>query len=337
MISAPPSQGQDCTSPNGNTGEIRMNDDVNALTYCNATDWVTMGASTDLSEGLIGYWTLDEVSGSSFVDNMNGYNGTWTDGDNNDITEEVIDGQINGGITFDGIDDALIIGSDVALDNLPIISSCAWLYRSTLTSALATILNKSTNGTNGWNMYISANGRLGFYTPLGGYKESATNQIAIDTWVHVCTTWDGSAGDAGITLYRNGQPLASGGTGFVAPSDDSPFDLQIGDFNNAYSGRIDDVRLYNHELSAAEVNAIYRAGIAHTSSCSSPTGLRAELRYNSDFHVIQYCNGNEWVAIGQQGDGGAPCTAPPGLAGELRYNADLNVLQYCEGDEWVSE
>ena len=40
--------------------------------------------------------------------------------------------------------------------------------------------------------------------------------------------------------------------------------------------------------------------------------------------------------MGPAGNGGAGCSNPSGLQAELIYNQDLNILQYCEGDEWIA-
>lgn len=55
--------------------------------------------------------------------------------------------------------------------------------------------------------------------------------------------------------------------------------------------RLDDVRIYNGALSAAEVLELY--------GCTGPAGQEGDMMYNSDNSVMQYCNGTSWVRIGQ--------------------------------------
>lgn len=33
--------------------------------------------------------------------------------------------------------------------------------------------------------------------------------------------------------------------------------------------------------------------------CSSPSGYEGQIIYNADYHVMQYCNGGNWLAIGK--------------------------------------
>ena len=97
---------------------------------------------------------------------------------------------------------------------------------------------------------------VGMY--IGGFYYSYTMKpptISIGQWSFVAVTLNGTT----LTFYVNnvsnslttaGTPNASAGT------------IYIGDFGNAgyhFNGSIDDVRIYNRALSAAEIKAIYDA------------------------------------------------------------------------------
>jgi hypothetical protein len=45
--------------------------------------------------------------------------------------------------------------------------------------------------------------------------------------------------------------------------------------------------------------------------CSSPAGVEAEVIYNADYHVMQFCNGTDWVAMGGLSGGGSSGPAVP--------------------------
>ncbi len=79
---------------------------------------------------------------------------------------------------------------------------------------------------------------------------------AANTWSHVAATYDGAT----LRLYVNGTPLAATtATGSIATSTD---DLFIGSYSTTaastekFSGLMDDVRLYNRALGAAEINVL---------------------------------------------------------------------------------
>lgn len=70
--------------------------------------------------------------------------------------------------------------------------------------------------------------------------------------------------------------------------------------------------------------------------CTNPTGRAGDMIYNTSTNQMQYCNAEQWVAMGPTGDGGVGCNNPSGAAGDITYNTTYERIQYCEGDEWVS-
>lgn len=71
-------------------------------------------------------------------------------------------------------------------------------------------------------------------------------------------------------------------------------------------------------------------------SCTSPAADQGDIIYNTTHHVMQYCNGTNWVPMGPNGNGGGGCSNPTGSAGDMTYNATHGVMQFCEGDTWIS-
>ena len=72
--------------------------------------------------------------------------------------------------------------------------------------------------------------------------------IPTGTWTHIAGTYDG----ANLRLYVNGvlvKTQARTGTIFSSPNP-----LYIGGKGSQFSGLIDEVRVYNRALSAAEIN-----------------------------------------------------------------------------------
>src|ERR1035437_95319 len=43
---------------------------------------------------------------------------------------------------------------------------------------------------------------------------------------------------------------------------------------------------------------------AAQANCASPVGSAGNIMYNKDHHVPQYCDGTNWIAMGQQSAGG---------------------------------
>jgi hypothetical protein len=83
----------------------------------------------------------------------------------------------------------------------------------------------------------------------GSSTETATGTtpIAVGEWQHIAATWDGAT----IRIYYNGQ--LEGEQPFPHTLATSDGELWIGRYYSAFNGDIDEVRIYNRALSAAEI------------------------------------------------------------------------------------
>ncbi len=107
-------------------------------------------------------------------------------------------------------------------------------------------------------------------------------------------TYDGSSTAAGVKMYGDGVSMST------TISDDNlsstilnSSDMLVGGGEagpSDFPGNIDDVRVYNRVLSATEVAALY--------GCTNPAGQEGDLIYNGAKNVLQYCDGPNWIAIG---------------------------------------
>ena len=92
------------------------------------------------------------------------------------------------------------------------------------------------------------------YATIGYYGNAPAGQ-----WNHIIVTFDGST----IRFYINGVEVGSKvRSGSLT---DNAIDLGIGSYNftsNFFNGQIDDVRIYSHALSAAQIQQHYALGVA---------------------------------------------------------------------------
>ena len=230
-----------------------------------------VGSSLSISplyspSGLVGYWNLDEGTGTVVSDSSgNGYGGTATNG------PTWTTGKIGNALTFSQAANSYVtMGNVSAMGGLTAITLSAWT--KTTSNGEIHIMDKSNcdGGTDGsWEMQQGdwiGNGRPNFYVNMSpnNWKDpgSASEKKINDGSWHLQTgVWDGST----MYLYVDGQLVNSevgvsgtmySGTQFVdiggACNNVSP-----GAYN--FNGTIDDVRIYNRALSAAEVLALYNA------------------------------------------------------------------------------
>jgi len=106
-------------------------------------------------------------------------------------------------------------------------------------------------------------GALSIHT-WSGYNATDSNVISLNEWVHFAATHDGNPSN--IQIYLNGDPVATVNNNDNSSSlNTSSQDNRIG-YSQAHSfgahtfeGLIDDVRIYNRDLTNSEISAIYNA------------------------------------------------------------------------------
>ena len=100
------------------------------------------------------------------------------------------------------------------------------------------------------------------------YRDSSV--LNTTTWYHVCGTYDGSNTLAGINIYIDGDlDNSTGGGQNTITTITSPESFTIGR-GGYFSGNIDEVAVFNIELSASNVTTIYNSGVPNDLSSLSP-------------------------------------------------------------------
>jgi hypothetical protein len=239
------------------------------------TSWIgrTLAAATlawvglpPASADLVGHWSFDEGAGTSIVDSSGqGNHGTvvnakpslWTNGVHGAAL--YFDGTTGAGSSYVTIPDA------ASLDLTNALSFAAWV-RSDDIGRDAPIIAKEGDGRLAY--WFGAFGPAHF----GMLLDSDGNQpwtildrdqgfIPRGLWVHLASTWDGTT----IRHYLNGAPLTETAT-FGGPihAADGPLTIAANvPYNtSAFKGTLDDLRLYNHALSPAELRALAGAAPA---------------------------------------------------------------------------
>ncbi len=285
----------------------------------------------DITTGLVGHWKLDEGSGTSAADSSgNGNTGTLTNG------PTWTTGQISGAVEFDNLND-YVSASDSASLRVDPITLSAWVNPATLQNNDVIISKPRGNGS-AWDDYwiaLRGTGEIEFCMEQVAEQDcvlTTDSAVSTDTWTHIVAVWDGTT----MLVYKNGAVSSDTGSHTNAPVYGTSAvyigaENENGTIASFFNGFIDDVRVYDRALTAADVAALY----AYTGGCPNPTGATGKIVYNADYNVAQYCNGTSWKAMGPfPGAGGAGCSNPARATGSLLYNADFNVMQYCDGTSW---
>jgi hypothetical protein len=210
---------------------------------------VTLNVTPPTSANLIGAWGFDETSGTTATD-ASGLNNTGT---LNGPTRSTA-GRFGGALSFDGANDQVNVPDANALDLTTGMTMEAWVRPTAVGTAWRTVMLKEQPGNLIYALYAgNGAGRAATHiftsADLGIAGTSAT---PLNAWTHLAATYDG----ANLRLYVNGVQQASQAiTGSIRVSTGV---LRIGG-NNIWSewfaGLIDEVRLYNKALTAAEIQS----------------------------------------------------------------------------------
>ncbi|MEM3698073.1 MAG: G1 family glutamic endopeptidase [Candidatus Bathyarchaeia archaeon] len=214
----------------------------------------------EITKALVGYWKLDEGSGTIASDSSdNGNIGTLING------PQWIDGVVGTALAFDGIDDYVHVPSSNSLTITGNqITVEMWLRPATLLDDTAPFINFIDKG-NEYGFQISQDGykptpdgKIWFYVglDLSGWHwegiQTTTNQWIANKWYHLAGTYDGNS----LKIYVNGilenSRLLSGNL-FAQGA----YPLSIGSYTlgNQYffNGAIDEVKIYNYARTPEEI------------------------------------------------------------------------------------
>jgi PKD repeat protein len=210
------------------------------------------------ASGLVAHWKLDETSGDLARDSAGAKDGTlrgYAAGG-----PRWVRARAGCGLSFDGRDDRVEVAADRAL-GVSSMTLAAWVrIPRALPPGWRTIVEHDRAGANWYGLWKSANADT-FHFRWAGSGKCMTDfaaHISPDTWYHVAGTFNAVTGIARTYLDGRLDRTIKGGRG-GAPGAAS---LRIGcnlEGGEAFTGVVDDVRVYNRAISAEEIRALHAA------------------------------------------------------------------------------
>ena len=214
---------------------------------------------SNLSNGLVGYWKMDEASWAGAAGEVldasgNGNNGTAVSGATTGA------GKFGNGGSFDGVDDYAEVSDSSSLVFSNGITVGAWIKpdSNTVSGTTKQIVFK---GNNGWEWGFNLTSGKVAFSPYNNNPDvigvaTGTTILSANTWYYVSGSYDGSV----IRVYVNG--ILDGSTTISGTIWNSSHAVRIGSHNPTVSDRffggpIDETRIYNRALTPAEVSQLY--------------------------------------------------------------------------------
>jgi concanavalin A-like lectin/glucanase superfamily protein/galactose oxidase-like protein/Big-like domain-containing protein len=203
---------------------------------------------SNATTGLVGAYGFEETTGTDTVDSSGGARTGTLNGPTRSLT-----GKFGSALSFDGINDWVTIPDANALDLTNAMTLEAWVRPSAI-SSWRTVLMKEQSGGLAYGLYANSNtNRPSAHITTSSEQDTrGTAQLALNTWTHLAVTYDGTT----LRLFVNGVQASSKAIGGSIVTTTGV--LRIGGngvWPEWFAGLIDEVRLYNRVLTAAEVQA----------------------------------------------------------------------------------
>ncbi len=239
----------------------------------------TIFVNDDVSDGLAAHWKFDETGATTALDFV-GTNHAALQGaasiSNASLPALAVPDP--GSLALNGTTDYAQIDAPTAALALSTSFTVTGWVRRTTTGTYDAIYDSGTQA-NKWWIFI-ADGSAGKDNKLGfgkrGIAEFYSTQSIIDTnWHHIAVVKNGDAGN-NLSFYVDGAPAGTAAVGSVStPSGSARIGALLdGSVSAQFGGNIDDLRVYNRALSAAEITRLAQGQGCVTDGASWATAFR---------------------------------------------------------------
>jgi len=229
---------------------------------------LSLCASLGQAGPLVGYWSFDGIQGTQVRDQS----GTGNHGTLNGAPLK-IDGPFGKALQLDGVKDYVDCGNGASLDILTKLTLCAWVKTTDAGPLVAGQAERQNHYISKHNSYqVKHRSNLLIFAIWDSGSPYAT-RISIDKsfneeWHHIVGTYDGKI----LKTYVNGK--LEGTADHAGDIDHINLNVNIGKNPNQndqnFKGSIDEVQIYNQDLSAAQVLEVFAGGVASFDRAAEP-------------------------------------------------------------------
>ncbi len=208
------------------------------------------------SSGLVAAYNFNETSGT-----------TVTDASGNANTGTIVgatrmpSGKFGGALSFNGTNARVTVPDSASLDLTNAMTLEAWVSPTVAPSGWRAIIDKDVD-----RYYLMA-GTSSQNRPGVGGTFGTTNQnvfgtatLAVNTWTHLAATYD----RATIRLFVNGVQVSTAAQTAAVSTSNAVLTIGADFYGEYFAGLIDEVRIYNRALSAAEIQTDMNTAVGGT-------------------------------------------------------------------------
>jgi RHS repeat-associated protein len=254
-------------------------------------------SGTVLASSPLGYWRLDEASGTTALDKSGSNNpGTYSSSGVQLNQAGSVATDLATAAKFDGFAGSVAVAASSSLNVGGPMTIEAWINKSSQTiGPIVEYNNGSAYGVQFWNYATWDSLFVNFFDTTGTSHVlySAAGLFKTGIWYHVAAVYDGSYG----SLYVNGVLVARTYMGAFTPQ--TSYQLYIAKRPNTayfFAGTIDDVAVYAGALTASTILSQYNAAWDPTrvrvASVQDARGTTSErFYYNDDAAITQVFDG----------------------------------------------
>jgi plastocyanin len=245
-----------------------------------------------INDGLVGYWSFDQGNGTTAYDSSGNHNdgtiygATWTDG------------KFGKALSFDGINDSVVIPGSASLQISDAITIAAWVK---LEQVPAEAYGFIIGGGYSYVAYAYVADPAGVRFNFGRESGGVGDDLQQENWktygidlpylpynqsYYVVWMYDSSGY---TTIYVNGN-LYANTTLMSGKMDIFDGKVTINDDAKLHKGIVDEVRIYNRTLNQQEVRAVAGSGAIQTQIVSLTSGDSTTITFT--WNTIGFAKGN---------------------------------------------
>ncbi len=286
--------------------------------------------------GPVGYWKMDEGTGTSAYDSSGNGNNSTSFTNNVSWTQ----GKFGSATKYAGTQDYITVPSDASIDYLPAYTISAWIKPEEIITY--NILDKTGGDSTGWSVLLNSNKyqfdvnsdgtSLTCDAPVTGGGEPVANQ-----WDYISFSWDGSGTCSGVKYYKNGvlYPFLTTQSMTGTRDNDTGNNFLIGTntFSDHFNGAIDDLKIYNYIRTPSQIIEDMNAG--HPAP-GSPIGSSVlHLEFDEGYGDSAHNTGSGGTSLDGNLYGSCPGDATcPSWTNHGKFNKGLDFER--SDSDWVN-